>query len=134
MRIAILGAGRVGSHLANAMVNENGHTIIVIDEKERKFKNIVEHPSIHQIHGNIFDEKVSDRAFSEKVDVFVVVTGNDNINIMAAQAMQKKYPIQDVLIRIFDSDLAHVYRTLGFKIVCPTDYTLLEFMKMLGGK
>jgi trk system potassium uptake protein TrkA len=134
MRIAILGAGRVGSHLANAIVDKNGDTIIVIDEKERKLKNIIEHPRIHQIQGNIFDEKVSDMAFAEEVDVFVVVTGNDNINIMAAQAMQKKYPIRDVLIRIFDSDLANVYRTLGFKIVCPTDYTLSEFMKMLGWK
>jgi len=134
MRIAILGAGRVGSHLANAMINKNGHAIIVVDEKERKLKNIVEHPNIHRIQGNIFDEKISDRVFSETVDVFVVVTGNDNTNIMAAQAMQKKYPVQDVLIRIFDSDLADVYRKLGFKIVCPTDYTLAGFIKMLGGK
>ena len=133
MRIAILGAGRVGSHLANAMINK-GHTIVVIDEKERKLNGLSEHPDIHRLEGNIFDEKTSDRAFSEKVDVFVVVTGNDNINIMAAQAMQKKYSVNEVLIRIFDPDLADVYRTLGFKIVCPTDYTLAEFTKMLGAK
>ena len=133
MRIAILGAGRVGSHLANALTNQD-HTIIVVDEKERKFHNLNDHPDIHRIEGNIFDEKTSDRVFCEKVDVFVVVTGNDNINIMAAQAMQKKYSINEVLIRIFDPDLASVYRTLGFKIVCPTDYTISEFTKMLGVK
>ena len=133
MRIVVLGSGRVGSHLANTMVSE-GHVLIVVDEKAGKFKSLNDHANIHRIHGNIFEEKISQRAFAEKADVFVVVTGNDNINIMAAQAMQKKFPIPEVLIRIFDPDLADVYRSLGFHIVCPTNYTLSEMMRMLGEK
>ena len=131
MRIVILGSGRVGSHIANAMVNK-GHTIFVVDDKERKFKSLEEHPDIHRIQGNIFDEKTSDLAFAEKADAFVVVTGNDNVNVMVAQAIQKKYQIKEIFIRIFDPDLADVYRMLGFEIICPTNYTISEFMKLLG--
>jgi trk system potassium uptake protein TrkA len=133
MRIVILGSGRVGSHLANALVNK-GHTIVVVDDKDRKFKSLEDHPDIHRIHGNIFDEKISDQACSEKVDIFVVVTGNDNINVMVAQAIQKRYQIKAVYIRIFDPDLADVYRMLGFEIICPTNYTISEFMRLLGQK
>ncbi|MBI3359016.1 MAG: TrkA family potassium uptake protein, partial [Nitrospirae bacterium] len=114
MRIVILGSGRVGSRLANALVDK-GHTIIVIDEMERKFKALDEHFDIHRIEGNIFDDETSDRAFSEMADVFIVVTGKDNVNVMAAQAIQKKYQIKKILIRIFDPDLADVYRMLGFE-------------------
>ncbi len=132
MRIVILGSGRVGTHLANTLINK-GHTIFVVDEKDRKFQQLESHADIHRIHGNIFDEKISDRAFLEKTDAFVVVTGNDNINVMAAQAIQKKYAVNDVFIRIFDPEIADVYRMLGFQIICPTNYTISEFAKRLGG-
>lgn len=131
MRIVILGSGRVGSRLTNALVGK-GHTLIIIDEEERKFKALDDHPDIHRIEGNIFDDETSDRAFSDKVDVFVVVTGKDNVNVMVAQAIQKKYQIKNILIRIFDPDLADVYRMLGFEIICPTNYTISEIKKILG--
>jgi trk system potassium uptake protein TrkA len=131
MRIVILGSGRVGSRIANAMVDK-GHTLIVIDEKERKFKALNEHQDIHRIEGNIFDDETSHLAFSETADVFIVVTGSDNVNVMVAQAIQKKYQIKNILIRIFDPDLADVYRMLGFEIICPTSYTISEIKKMLG--
>jgi trk system potassium uptake protein TrkA len=130
MRIVILGSGRVGSHVASALVGK-GHTIVIIDEKERKFKNLNDHPDIHCVHGNLFDDLVSARVFSEKVDFFVVVTGDDNINVMAAQFIQKKYDIKQILIRIFDSDLADVYRMLGFEVICPTNYATAELTRLL---
>lgn len=132
MRIVILGSGRVGSRLANDLLDK-GHTLVIIDEKERKFKAINDHPDIHRIEGNIFDDEISDRAFTEKADVFIVVTGKDNVNVMVAQAIQKKYQIKNILIRIFDPDLADVYRMLGFEIICPTSYAISEIKAILEG-
>lgn len=130
MRIVILGSGRVGSHVASALVGK-GHTIVIIDEKERKFKNLDGHTDIHCVHGNLFDDAISAKVFSDKVDFFVVVTGNDNINVMAAQFIQEKYGIKNILIRIFDSDLAGVYRKLGFEVICPTSYAISELTRLL---
>ena len=133
MRIVILGSGRVGTRLANGLVDQ-GHTILVVDEKVRKFKPLKEHPDIHRIHGNIMDEKVSDATFSQITDVFVVVTGSDNVNVMAAQAMYKKYQIKRVLVRIFDPDIAEVYKTLGLEVVCPTNYAVTALNDILKQK
>jgi trk system potassium uptake protein TrkA len=130
MRIVILGSGRVGSRLANALVNK-GHTLVIIDENVRKMRAIADHADIERIEGNIFQDEISDRAFSEKADMFIVVTGQDNVNVMVAQAIQKKYKIKNILIRIFDPDLADVYRMLGFEIICPTNYTISEITKIL---
>ncbi len=130
MRIVILGSGRVGSRLANSLLDK-GHTLVVIDENVRKFKAIDEHPDIQRIEGNIFHDEISALAFSEATDVFIVVTGKDNVNVMVAQAIQKKYHIKNILIRIFDPDLADVYRMLGFEIICPTNYTISEIKKIL---
>ncbi|MEK7747863.1 MAG: NAD-binding protein [Nitrospirota bacterium] len=130
MRIVILGSGRVGSHVAGMLVGK-GHTIAIVDQKERKFKNLTDHPDICSVHGNIFDDAIFTKVFSDPVDYFVVVTGNDNVNVMAAQFIQKKYKIKEVLIRIFDPDLADVYRTLGFSVICPTNYAISELTRLL---
>jgi trk system potassium uptake protein TrkA len=128
MNIAILGSGRLGSRLANALV-QKGHQIIIVDEDERKFKNLDEHEAIQRVSGNIFNDETASLVFSNTVDFFIVVTGSDNVNLMVAQAMQKKYHIPRVLIRVFDPTLSGVYRDLGLETICPTNFALQEMLK-----
>jgi trk system potassium uptake protein TrkA len=128
MEIVILGSGRLGSRLANALV-QKGHRIIIVDEDERKFKNLDEHEGIRRVSGNIFNEETATLVFSMPVDFFIVVTGNDNVNLMVAQAMQKKYHIPRVLIRVFDPTLSGVYQNLGMETICPTNFALQEMLK-----
>lgn len=130
MHIVILGSGRLGSRLANALV-QKGHKITIVDAEETKFKNLEEHENIQRVGGNIFNEETADLVFAEPVDVFIAVTGSDNINLMVSQAMQKKYKIPKVLIRVFDPTLSSVYRDLGLETVCPTNFALQEMLKML---
>ncbi|HLG22841.1 MAG TPA: NAD-binding protein [Candidatus Manganitrophaceae bacterium] len=130
MNIVILGSGRLGSRLANALVHK-GHQIIIVDEEDTKFKNLDDHPNIHRVTGNIFNDETSELVFSSPTDAFIAVTGVDNVNIMVAQAMQKRYRIPRVLIRVFDPTLSGVYRDLGLETVCPTNFALQEMLKML---
>lgn len=130
MHIVILGSGRLGSRLANALV-QKGHKITIVDAEETKFKNLEEHENIQRVGGNIFNEETADLVFAEPADVFIAVTGSDNINLMVSQAMQKKYKIPKVLIRVFDPTLSSVYRDLGLETVCPTNFALQEMLKML---
>lgn len=128
MNIVILGSGRLGSRLANSLV-QKGHKIIIVDEDERKFKNLDEHEGIQRVGGNIFNEETAALVFSTPADFFIVVTGSDNVNLMVAQAMQKKYRIPRVLIRVFDPTLSGVYRDLGLETICPTNFALQEMLK-----
>ena len=130
MRIVILGAGRLGSRLANALVSE-GQVIDIVDQDEAKFKNLGDHPNIRHVHGNIFDAEVTARLFAPPPDVFIVVTGRDNINLMVAQTIKRQYPIPRVLVRVFDPTLAEVYSRLGIETVCPTNYAVAEMHKMI---
>lgn len=108
-----------------------GHKITIVDAEETKFKNLEEHENIQRVGGNILNEETADLVFAEPVDVFIAVTGSDNINLMVSQAMQKKYKIPKVLIRVFDPTLSSVYRDLGLETVCPTNFALQEMLKML---
>jgi len=130
IRVVILGSGRVGSSLAGEMA-KLGHRIILVDQDTSKFKNLDENDRIERLTGNIFDDEVASAAFSKGVDVFIVVTGKDNVNLMAAQAMQQKYKIPRVLVRVFDPVLSDVYEGLGLETICPTKYAIEVMLKKL---
>jgi trk system potassium uptake protein TrkA len=130
MQIVVLGAGRLGSRLVNTLVLKE-HQMVVVDQDEAKFKSLNEHPGIRRVIGNIFDEETAEAAFSPLPDLFIVVTGRDNINLMVAQAVKQRYNIQRVLVRVFDPTLAEVYTGLGLETVCPTNYAVAEMCQMV---
>jgi trk system potassium uptake protein TrkA len=131
MRVVILGSGRLGSRLANALAKGTDYQIVIVDEDETKFKNLEEHENVQRVTGNIFNEDVATLVFAEPTDIFVSVTGVDNVNIMVAQIIKKKFKIPRVLLRIFDPTLSSVYKDLGLETVCPTDFALQEMLKIV---
>ena len=130
MRIVILGCGRLGSRLVNQLAKQ-GHQLVIVDQNEAKFKNIEDKQPVQRITGNVFNEEILAKAFSEKADIFIPVTGKDNVNIMIAQIVQKKFKVPRVLVRIFDPLLAEVYKGYGLETVCPTDFALDVMLKLI---
>lgn len=130
MRIVIVGSGRLGSRLADSLAKAGNH-VTIVDENETKFNNLANRNAVHSYAGDIFEEAVQKQVFQEPVDIFVAVTGTDNVNIMIAQVVKKKFSVPRVLLRIFDPPLAEVYKEFGLETVCPTDYALAETLKLV---
>ncbi|HXC61332.1 MAG TPA: TrkA family potassium uptake protein [Nitrospiria bacterium] len=133
MRIVILGCGRLGSRLVNQLAKQ-GHQLVILDANEVKFKNIEDKQPVQRITGNVFNEEILAKAFSEKADVFIPVTGKDNVNIMIAQIVQKKFQVPRVIVRIFDPLLAEVYKGYGLETVCPTNFALDAMLNIVSKK
>jgi len=133
MRIVILGCGRLGSRLVNQLAKQ-GHQLVILDENEAKFKNIEDKQPVQRITGNVFNEEILTKAFSEKADVFIPVTGKDNVNIMIAQIVQKKFQVPRVIVRIFDPLLAEVYKGYNLETVCPTNFALDAMLNLVSKK
>ena len=130
MRIVILGCGRLGSRLVNQLAKQ-GHQLVIVDQNEAKFKNIEDKQPVQRITGNVFNEEILAKAFAEKADIFIPVTGKDNVNIMIAQVVHKKFKVPRVLVRIFDPLLAEVYKGYGLETVCPTNFALDVMLKLV---
>jgi len=133
MRIVILGCGRLGSRLTNQLARL-GHQLVIIDENEAKFKNLEEKLPVQRVTGNVFNEETLAKVFSEKTDIFIPVTGKDNVNIMIAQIIQKKFQVPRLMVRIFDPLLAEVYKGYGLETVCPTNFALDAMLKLVSKK
>ena len=119
MYIIIVGCGRVGRQLSQLLQME-GHNIVIIDRKEIAFESLGKRFNGLTITGDGSDLEILKEAGIEKADAFVVVTESDKSNIMVAQIGQKIFKVPRVIARIYEPDLAEIYRGLGLNVISGT--------------
>ncbi len=119
MNILIIGCGRVGAELATTL-DKRGHDISIIDRDENSFDMLPGDFSGFTTVGVPIDRDVLKRAGIESCDAVCAVTGNDNMNIMAAQVAHEVFGIKKVFSRIRDISKGRICEQMGIHIVCPT--------------
>ena len=126
MFILIVGAGRVGSSLARAMLRD-GHQVSCLDEDSESHARLeVGLDKAWEDLGGRFtvgagletDALVA--AGIEEADAFIASTDGDNTNIVIAQIAQRRYEVPTVIARILDPLRAEWYRQQGMNTICPT--------------
>ncbi len=120
MRIVIAGAGEVGYNLAKVLCEH--HDVYVIDTDEDKVENM-KNLNVSAIRGNSASVDVLKSVEIEKADVFLAVTGNDEVNMLSG-LLAKKFGAKKVVVRVSNPDYVDrpIVRDhmLGFDlVVCP---------------
>jgi trk system potassium uptake protein TrkA len=130
MFVLIVGAGRVGSAIAKAMLSEN-HTVSVLDEDpeaiallERGMQTSWEDAGGQFTVGTALEVDALREAGIEQADAFVASTDGDNTNLVIAQIAQKRFDIERVVVRVLDPLRAGWYREQGLLTVCPTQVAI----------
>lgn len=119
MKVIILGCGRVGSTLANQMLDE-GHNVTIIDRNNDSFRRLGPDFAGGTILGNGTDDEILKKAGIETADAFVAVTNGDNTNIMSVQIAKVKFKIENAIARIYDPIRACAYQEMGIETLCTT--------------
>lgn len=119
MKIVIVGAGRVGSVLAEAY-DSAGHQVVLLDLSSRAFDRLPAEFRGNAVRGDGTDEDTLRRAGAADADVFLALTEGDNRNVMAAQVATEKLGIAKVLAKINDPVRAAAYADLGIATLCRT--------------
>lgn len=119
MRFVIVGCGRVGAALAEAVDNA-GHEVVIIDISTRAFDRLSAEFKGQAIRGDGADEDVLRKAGAEGADVLLALTEGDNRNVMAAQVAMEKLSIGKAMAKINDPVRAAAYAELGIATVCRT--------------
>jgi trk/ktr system potassium uptake protein len=130
MRAVIVGCGRVGSVLANRL-DEEGHQIMVLDRDQQAFRRLSVKFSGERMVGNGLVEEFTRAALGEKTDLLFALTDKDNINLMIAQWVKKRYKVRRVIAEVHDSALAGLYKELGVETICPTDLLLINLIEII---
>ncbi|MBI2762539.1 MAG: TrkA family potassium uptake protein [Chloroflexi bacterium] len=119
MKIVIVGAGRVGSVLAEAY-DAAGHEVLVLDLSTRAFDRLPSEFRGSAVRGDGTDEDTLRRAGASGADIFLALTEGDNRNVMAAQVATEKLGIGRVIAKINDPVRAAAYADLGIAALCRT--------------
>lgn len=119
MNIIIIGCGRVGSRLAKSL-DEWGYDVSVIDRDPQQLELLGDDFGGLVVRGISIDKDVLTNAGCENADAVVVVTPNDNMNIMTTHMIREYFGVETVYTRIMEPELEEVYQNLGFQTICST--------------
>ena len=81
MDIVIAGCGKIGVAILDSLIAE-GHNVTVIDSSANKLNEITNAYDVMGVCGNTADSDVLREAGADKTDVFISVTGSDELNML----------------------------------------------------
>ncbi len=119
MRVVIVGCGRVGSNLANALSAER-HDVVVIDRDPRAFARLSRDFSGRMLTGIGFDRSILQKGDLEGAEALAATTDSDNVNIVVAVTAKETFKVPHVVARIYDPQAAEIYRREGIPTVSLT--------------
>ena len=127
----IIGCGRLGASLANA-ISDKEASVMMVDRDERAFRKLGTAYGGLTLTGDATDIAVLRSAEIERADTVVSVTNDDNTNIMVAQIACNVYHIPNVICRLYDPEREIVYKEFGIDTICPTVLSTREIDRLLG--
>ncbi len=99
MKIVILGAGQVGSTVANALVHED-NDITIVDKDQQRLKELQDQMDIRSVLGYASHPKVMERAGIEDADIIIALTSSDEVNMVACQIAYTLYNVPTRVARV----------------------------------
>ena len=142
MKIVILGAGQVGSTVAESLVSE-ANDITVVDVEPARLQKLQDRLDLRTVTGNAAHPAVLERAGARDADLLLAVTQSDETNLVACKLAATLFNIPTKIARIRSADyLSHpeIFAPENFAVdhsICPEqilcDYIvkLLEFPESL---
>ncbi|GHB08803.1 Trk system potassium transporter TrkA [Modicisalibacter luteus] len=103
MKILILGAGQIGSNLAEHLVQE-GHDITVVDTAYALLDELSTSLDIRTVAGKASHPSVLRDAGCDDTDILIAVTNSDEINMLACEVANAIFRTPTKVARIRDKD------------------------------
>src|SRR6266851_1983253 len=124
MYAIVAGGGKVGYYLAKELV-EQGHEVLIIEKDGRRCRLIEEELGNVVMEGDAAEASVLAEAGSERSDVVVAVTGDDEDNLVICQVAKKRFNAPRAVARINNPKNEQIFRMLGIDAtVSSTDVIL----------
>ncbi|MDO5022165.1 MAG: Trk system potassium transporter TrkA [Eubacteriales bacterium] len=134
MQVIVVGAGKVGTAICRDLSREE-HEVTLIERNEAKLNAVVDQYQIMGISGNGAFYDVQMEAGVPSCDLFIAVTPQDEINIMACVVAKKlgaKYTIARVRMPEYASHVGFVQENLGIsRMINPELEAAQEIYRMI---
>ncbi|HWC31241.1 MAG TPA: NAD-binding protein, partial [Dehalococcoidia bacterium] len=112
MFIIVAGAGKVGYHLARALIGDHEVLIIELDPSRVDFV-ATELGTDVIMQGDACDAATMERAGMERADLVVATTGDDEDNLTFCQIAKARFAVPRAVARINNPQNEVLFRKLG---------------------
>lgn len=135
MKILILGAGQVGSTVAESLVSE-ANDITVVDTDAAKLRQLQDRFDLRTLVGNASHPSTLEQAGIADADILLAVTQSDEVNMVACKLAASLYNTPTKIARIRAADyLEHpeIFSPANFCVdfsICP-EQILTEYIRKL---
>lgn len=124
MRIIIVGAGAVGSYLAERL-STGGQDVIVIEDNEGRAAELQDKIDALVLHGNGASVHMLEEAGAADADLLIAVTSSDGANILACNT-STQLGAKTTIARIEDGELREGADRLGVDMIIDPSATAAE--------
>jgi len=119
MYVVIVGGGRIGRYVARDLVRK-GHEVTVIELEGGRVESLIAETGVLVIEGDAADLRYLEQAHTERADVFVATTHEDDVNLVACQLARIEFETKRVISRVNDPKNVDIFQVLGIEAVSST--------------
>ena len=134
MKIAIVGAGKLGLKVAEALLGGD-HSVTIIDQDDELLQKLSSHLDVMTVNANAKEIKILKNLGIPTYDYLIAVTENDDTNIVIA-AFAKRIGCSKVIARVREPEhmdqLGFIKETMGIDSIVNPDLAItVEIYKYL---
>ncbi len=118
-RVIVVGAGKVGFHLAKAL-NSAEYEVVIVEKDEPRATLIAGKLDVKVHRGDGTDIWTLSDAGSAHAMYFVAATGSDSDNLVACQLAKEHFHVHHTIARVIDPAHEGLFRGLGVDAVIST--------------
>jgi trk system potassium uptake protein TrkA len=130
MKVIVIGCGRVGAELAQAVARKGGE-VSVIDRDLNAFQRLGVDFIGHTIQGDVMDEAVLRRAGIAEADGLAAVTPSDQTNLVAGRIAHDVFGVPNIVARVYDPIHAQVFQRAGLQTVISSSWSARRIEHLL---
>ncbi len=130
MNIVIIGCGRMGSGLADAL-SRSQHDVTVVDTNQDVLHRMDPGSGVQVIIGDALEKESLIKAGIKRADGLAAVTGSDAINVVVARVARQIFHVPNVVARTHDPQNAEIYRRLGIQTVTNVTLGISRLLELL---
>ena len=127
----IIGCGRLGASVAS-MLSSSGIEVVIIDITNDAFAKLPPSYTGFTVEADACDTHELENADIAKAGAVLVVTGNDNMNIMISQIAKVIYETPVVVTRLYDTEKEALLMDSGIGVIYPVKLEIEAFRELVG--
>jgi trk system potassium uptake protein TrkA len=133
MRVIIVGLGDVGKELAELLIREGNHQLILIDEDSELCERLATKYDALVLQGDGTEPELLRQAGAGEADVLVATTDSDALNTVIA-ILGKQFGVPQIIVKLIDLGLRPACQEIGVDaIVSPNLSVANEILAIVHG-